>query len=225
MSGTGSGSDTRIRVSVSAPSAARRALLESIIANSPLTRLVGSTYGLDALNRHLRQCQPDVHVSDLERADPRLLPGSPELDEEEAAVSVIALVDQPEPGWVRRALRHGMKAILNRNAPPEDIIRAIQSVFSGLVVLEPELLRPLVNSALRSPESGKSVAPAEALTAREIQVLQMLAEGVGNKAIASRLNISEHTVKFHISSLLSKMDAASRTEAVTQGIRHGLIVI
>jgi two-component system, NarL family, response regulator YdfI len=68
-------------------------------------------------------------------------------------------------------------------------------------------------------------ALSQALTEREIQVLQLLAEGVGNKVIATRLNISEHTVKFHISSVLSKMGAASRTEAVTQGIRNGLILI
>jgi DNA-binding NarL/FixJ family response regulator len=66
---------------------------------------------------------------------------------------------------------------------------------------------------------------AEPLTPREIEVLSMLAEGAGNKMIARRLGISEHTVKFHVGSILSKLDASSRTEAVTLGLRQGLIMV
>ena len=63
------------------------------------------------------------------------------------------------------------------------------------------------------------------LTPREIEVLQLLSEGLGNKEIASRLNISEHTAKFHVASILGKLGATTRTEAVTLGIRHGLVMI
>ena len=214
---------TRIRVSISASSAIRRAGLESIIANSSITQLVGSMYGIDALERHLRQFQPDVVVADLEHADSRWVSHSPGLDEEQPAVNVVALIDAPGIAWVTRALRANVKAILNRDAPPEDILSAIESTYSGLVVLEPDV----IDSVLRSVRLTTADPPAlsQALTEREIEVLQLLAEGVGNKVIATRLNISEHTVKFHISSVLSKMGAASRTEAVTQGIRNGLILI
>jgi NarL family two-component system response regulator YdfI len=214
---------TRIRVSISASSAIRRAGLESIIANSSITQLVGSMYGIDALERHLRQFQPDVVVADLEHADSRWISHAPGLDEEQPAVNVVALVDAPGMAWVTRALRANVKAILNRDAPPEDILSAIESTYSGLVVLEPDV----IDSVLRSVRLTTADPPAlsQALTERELEVLQLLAEGVGNKVIATRLNISEHTVKFHISSVLSKMGAASRTEAVTQGIRNGLILI
>jgi two-component system, NarL family, response regulator YdfI len=214
---------TRIRVSISASSSIRRAGLESIIANSSMTQLVGSMYGIDALERHLRQFQPDVVVADLEHADSRWISHAPGLDEEQPAVNVVALVDAPGMAWVTRALRANVKAILNRDAPPEDILSAIESTYSGLVVLEPDV----IDSVLRSVRLTTADPPAlsQALTEREIEVLQLLAEGVGNKVIATRLNISEHTVKFHISSVLSKMGAASRTEAVTQGIRNGLILI
>ena len=214
---------TRIRVSISASSSIRRAGLESIIANSSITQLVGSMYGIDALERHLRQFQPDVVVADLEHADSRWISHSPGLDEEQPAVNVVALIDAPGIAWVTRALRANVKAILNRDAPPEDILSAIESTYSGLVVLEPDV----IDSVLRSVRLTTADPPAlsQALTEREIEVLQLLAEGVGNKVIATRLNISEHTVKFHISSVLSKMGAASRTEAVTQGIRNGLILI
>ena len=73
--------------------------------------------------------------------------------------------------------------------------------------------------------SGGSEPLVEALTPRELQVLQLLAAGLGNKEIASRLEISEHTVKFHVAAIMGELGAASRTEAVTLGIRHGLIMI
>ena len=76
------------------------------------------------------------------------------------------------------------------------------------------------------PSAARSLPPApQALTPREIEVLTMLAEGLGNKAIARRLNISEHTVKFHVGSIFSKLNASSRTEAVTLGARQGLIML
>jgi two-component system, NarL family, response regulator YdfI len=214
----------RIRVSISATSAIRRAGLESIIANSTTTKLVGSMYGLDNLSRHLRQFETDVLLADLDRADLNLVTRSPELDDERGAVNIVALVDEPESAWVIRALRAGVKAILTRSAPAEDILYAIQSAFSGLIVLEPVVTENLLRR-LRPVLDDVGPVFSEALTTREIQILQMLAEGVSNKAIAARLKISEHTVKFHISSVLSKMGAISRTEAVTRGIRNGLIVI
>jgi DNA-binding NarL/FixJ family response regulator len=75
------------------------------------------------------------------------------------------------------------------------------------------------------PIAAEQETPREQLTAREIEVLTMLAEGEGNKQIARRLGISEHTVKFHVGSILGKLNASSRTEAVTAGLRQGLIVL
>lgn len=221
---TSSTEAARIRVLVSAPSAVRRAGLESMIANSPLTRLAGSMYGLDTLDRTVLQFQPDVLLADLDRPDSRIITRSTGLDEERGTLDVVALIDEPDSVWMTRALRTGVKAILNRNAPADDILLAIQSAFSGLIVLEPEIAESLLTK-MRPASELSAPNIAEPLTPREIQVLKMLAEGVGNKAIAARLKVSEHTVKFHISSVLSKMGAASRTEAVTQGIRNGLIVI
>lgn len=71
----------------------------------------------------------------------------------------------------------------------------------------------------------EDVLPAEELTPRELQVLQLVAEGLPNKAIAQRLHISEHTVKFHVAAILSKLDAHTRTEAVTRAVRQGLIIL
>jgi DNA-binding NarL/FixJ family response regulator len=88
------------------------------------------------------------------------------------------------------------------------------------VALHPDALRPRASRPVRSEPD-----PAQALTVREIEVLGMLAEGLGNKAIALRLGISTHTAKFHVASILAKLGAGGRTEAVTIGMRRGLLMI
>ena len=214
----------RIRVLVSASSQVRLAHLEAIIQNCATAKLVGGMYGLDGLTRHLRQCQPDVLLADLEHGDSRLVLGSSAVDDDDEPVNAIALIDDAQPGWITRALRTNIKAILRRDSPAHDILNAIHAVFSGLVLLEPGFVDGLLQRIPSVIDQVPQPVP-EALTARETEVLRMLADGLANKEIASRLGISDHTVKFHISSVLSKMGAASRTEAVTQAIRMGLILI
>jgi len=103
-------------------------------------------------------------------------------------------------------------------------VKAVDAAASGLVVLD----GPGLEMLLRAPSTvsiGGAEGLLEALTPREIEVLRLLAAGLGNKEIASRLRISDHTVKFHVASVMGKLGASSRTEAVTLGIRHGLVMI
>jgi DNA-binding NarL/FixJ family response regulator len=116
-----------------------------------------------------------------------------------------------------------VRAVLPRESEPEEIVSAVHAAASGLLILHPdsiEILLPALSLPTRS-----TMAPQESLTPREIEVLGMLAEGEGNKGIARRLGISEHTVKFHVGSILAKLEASSRTEAVTIGVRQGLIML
>jgi DNA-binding NarL/FixJ family response regulator len=105
----------------------------------------------------------------------------------------------------------------------EEILAAIQAAHAGLILLDADVTQ---NLASRIPAPSAQPAPAlDDLTPREIEVLRMLAEGLGNREMAARLGISDHTVKFHISSILDKLGAATRTEAVTMGIRMGIILL
>ena len=118
-------------------------------------------------------------------------------------------------GWIRV----GGRALLPRRASQTEVVAAIEGVASGLIVVHAG-----ISSLVGSP--GRRPAPASRmLTPREIEVLAMMAEGLGNKAIAARLGISLHTVKFHIASLFAKLNVESRTEAVTEGVRRGLVLI
>jgi DNA-binding NarL/FixJ family response regulator len=143
-----------------------------------------------------------------------------------AGVPVILLVDNPGRR-ISEALPAGVRAVLPRNITPTEIAAAIEAVAAGLYVFHPSdidsipTLRPVPSET--APELGEPIV--EHLTPREIEVLQLLSAGLGNKEIATRLNISEHTAKFHVASIMGKLGAATRTEAVTLGIRHGLVMI
>lgn len=114
-------------------------------------------------------------------------------------------------------LKQGARGALPPNASATEIRAALEAAAAGLLVVPAD---GLDGWGMPAP------APSEtSLTSREREVLRLLAEGVGNKEIAWRLNITEHTVKFHVSSLMTKLNAGSRTEAVTQGIRRGYVAL
>jgi two-component system, NarL family, response regulator YdfI len=115
-----------------------------------------------------------------------------------------------------------VRAILSRNASAGEILAAIEAAASGLAVIAPQELETLLAAA----PAMAAAAPADSpLTARELEVLRMLAEGAANKTIAWKLDISEHTVKFHVASIFGKLGAATRTEAVAIGLRKGLVLL
>jgi len=120
-------------------------------------------------------------------------------------------------GAAADALRAGARAVLFRGAPADAIAAALVAVARGLAVLDADL----ADGWLRPPEE----APAEGFTARETEVLSLLAEGLSNKAIAARLGISEHTAKFHVNAILSKLGAESRAAAIVKAARLGLVAL
>ena len=133
---------------------------------------------------------------------------------------VVVLADIPGPAWLVAALRSNIRAVLSPESSPEEIVAAVTSAAAGLVALQPAALELLAQGSRPSVD-----VPEDPLTPRELEVLAMLAEGLSNKIVAYRLGISEHTVKFHVTSIMSKLHAGSRTDAVMQGIRRGLIMM
>ena len=128
-------------------------------------------------------------------------------------VPLVVLAAAPDSWTFNQIVRTQQGAMLSREASAEQIVHAIRAAAAGLLTFE--------SSMIARPDPADELI-AE-LTPREMQVLQLLAEGLVNRDIAERLNISEHTIKFHIGSILGKLQVSSRTEAVTRGLRSGLI--
>ena len=134
------------------------------------------------------------------------------------------MIDEADSDWILDALPGDAAAILPRNSTPGEIVASIEAVAAGLYVLSPGNLRRLLDGR-RLPRQTTSGVLFEPLTLRELEVLAMLAEGLGNKDIARQLDISDNTVKFHLSSIFGKLGATNRTEAVMLGMRHGFIMM
>jgi len=156
--------------------------------------------------------EPDVILWDVGWETPDPLPEWVE----DTPLPIAALIgDELHAAEVWNA---GIRALLRRDSAPEKLLEAARALCQGLIVLDPALAPALIpTTALTEFDT------LEDLTPRESEVLQLLAEGLTNKAIGQRLAISDHTVKFHVNAILSKLGAQSRTEAVVQATRAGLI--
>jgi two-component system, NarL family, response regulator YdfI len=216
--------DGTVRVVVAAISAVRRSGLEAIVRKNASWKLAGSLPGIVGFTVRIQELQPHVVIADLAQSDTQFFSAASDL--ERAGIGVVVLIDEPSVGWTARALQAGVRAILPRESSENEIVSGVVAADRGLVLLDPEITKELASQTRTVSTASENAADSlEELTAREVDVLRLMAEGFGNKQIAARLGISDHTVKFHISSILAKLNVSSRTEAVTQGIRLGLIVV
>jgi two-component system, NarL family, response regulator YdfI len=211
-----------IRVFIVAGSRLARAGLENLLAARGV-EVVGSAGNLESLGSQLLEAEPEVILVDSSGESAETVLESLIESDLASEAALVVLVDHTAPGSFAEALRAGVRAVLPSDVSPGQLVAALQAAAAGLVVLHPrEVTAALPASA---PASRPLAELAEPLTRREREVLQMLASGVGNKEIAAQLAISEHTVKFHVTSILGKLGAASRTEAVALAIRLGLILL
>ncbi|MGB7494533.1 MAG: response regulator transcription factor [Candidatus Acidiferrum sp.] len=206
-------------VLIAAPGPARERLEE--LLDSPDTAVVGRADDLEALDHEL------AAVAEVLLVDATTAPLDDLLESLQQArllriTKVLLLIDQASPAWVNRAIRAGVRSVLPQQIDSEQFGAALEAVARGLVAIHPAEMQPLRSA---SSSADDFVATVEPLTSREREVLQMLSEGLGNKDIAARLKISEHTVKFHVASILGKLGASTRTEAVSIALRQGLILI
>jgi two-component system, NarL family, response regulator YdfI len=131
-------------------------------------------------------------------------------------IPVVLLLDPADAHAATAALRSGIRGAIARDATREEIQAAVEAVNAGLVVTAADFVSA-------TPATVQDLI--EPLTDREREVLELVAEGLSNKLIAHQLNISEHTVKTHVASIFAKLGASSRTEAVSQAIRKGLVML
>lgn len=204
-----------IRVIVLADPAAVRARLVGSLAGDDRLEVVGQALPHAALEQLVGAAGPDVVVATVDPDDERSADPVLALASRAGAPAVVVVVGHESGAWVREALEAGVRAVVPHDAGPAELQAAVAAAAAGLVVLRPEEV----------PETRHSPDGDTTFTPRELQVLALLGEGLGNKAIAARLAITERTVKFHVGAIFDKLGVTSRTEAVTAALRRGLLLL
>lgn len=190
--------------------------LHAMLNTQPDFQVVGEAVNGAEAVRLAEQLKPDVTLLDLEMPD---LDGVAILTQIRAAdpqarVIIVTAYDADER--IVQAIVAGAQGYLLKGAPREEIFGAIRIVHEGGSLLQPIVASKLMRHMSRQEKTDQ-------LTSRELEVLHLLAQGKSNKQIAAELVISERTTKFHVSSILSKLNAANRTEAVKIAVQHDLV--
>jgi DNA-binding NarL/FixJ family response regulator len=213
----------RLGVLVVARQPVARAGLRALLAGRADVFAVGQAGSVDDALDLAQRLEPDAAMTSWgagELEDALALAGGLHV----LGTPLLLLSDAPDPRELGLAIGEaGARGVILAEASSDEIAAALLAITEGLLVLDPPL------AALLVPRNAFTVSPPDAsgepLSDREREVVELLALGLPNKIIARRLGISEHTVKFHVGSILAKLGAASRTEAVTRAARRGLIAL
>jgi DNA-binding NarL/FixJ family response regulator len=209
-----------VAVAICSADRALRGRLERVLGADASLAIVGVVSDPAVLARLIEKTRVDLALVDCPTAEQLL-----RWTRRYRQTAFVALIDDAQGGALD-ALRAGAQALLARSASEADIAITVTAAARGLCVLPGGLLQtlqlatPMADDALRPVLAGEPP-----LTSRELEVLAAMADGASNKAIARRLGISFHTVKFHVAGILAKLDADSRTEAVTKAAQLGLVML
>ncbi|HTP70050.1 MAG TPA: response regulator transcription factor [Dongiaceae bacterium] len=186
--------------------------IAALVANQKDMKLVAEgSSGKEAIEL-FRSHMPDVTLMDLQMPEMGGIDAIIAIRSEFPDARIIVLTTYAGDALAQRALKAGAKAYVLKNHVRKDLLEAIRAVHSGV-----KRIHPVVAAEIAAH------AADDALTAREVEVLSLIAEGKANKLIADALSISEETVKGHVKNILSKLDASDRTHAVTLGLKRGII--
>ncbi len=219
-------SDPKIKILIVDDHPVVRDGLRAILETQPDFEVVGEAENGKQAIEQTESLLPDLVLLDL---DMPVLDGLGALTQIMQArpgtkVIIITVFDSDER--ILSAVQAGARGyLLKGDAPRDEIFKAVRTVFKGGALLQPVVAGKLLRQVLGTGPAGpqNNLGKREELTAREKGVLELLAQGLANKEIARRLVISERTVKFHVSSILSKLGAGNRTEAVKMGAQRGLV--
>jgi NarL family two-component system response regulator LiaR len=195
----------------------RSGLSAFLLAFDDLEYVGEAAGGAEAVERCL-VLRPDVILMDLVMPDVDGAEATRRIKEACPHVQVIALTSYKEDDLVQAALKAGALSYLLKNVTADELAGAIRAAHAGRPILAPEAAEVLIKAA-----TAPAAVEAEGLTTRELEILRLMVSGESNPDIAERLFVSRSTVKFHVSNILMKLGATSRTEAVAIALQKGLI--
>jgi DNA-binding NarL/FixJ family response regulator len=196
--------------------------LELILGNDPEIEVVGlASDGVDALIK-VAETRPDVVLMDLKMPEMNGVQATRKLKTEFPEVKVIVLTTYGDDEWVFDAVRAGAVGYLLKGTPREQLVAAVKGTANGESFVDPKIAGKLLDVVATQGAPAAGSALLDDLTEREREVLQLLAQGLSNSEIASRLYLSPGTVRNYVSSILAKLDVADRTQAALLALRHGL---
>jgi DNA-binding NarL/FixJ family response regulator len=216
---------TPIRVLIVAAYPMARAGLAALLGGVPDIAVAGQTAGGAGLAMLIEQTMPTILLIDQPGDDEEALDRLAAILAGGTNLIALVLGDDQTAETLSASLGAGVRGYLPRESSGGELIAAVRAVAAGLLVLDPTAAAELLDRATERPRPPLNTAPGEALTPRELEVLQALAAGQTNRAIARQLSVSENTIKFHVSSILTKLSAASRAEAVALAARRGLLLL
>jgi len=192
--------------------------LKSLLA--PEFDLVGVVEDGNALVEAARRLRPDVIVADITMPNLNGIDALAVLRRDDPGVRVILLTMHRDPAYARRALEAGAMGFVLKHAAVEELVLAVRNALRGRAFVSPTVAAELRRAA--EGGAGQDGDPVSALTPRERQILQMLAEGLAAKVIAGRLNISSRTVEFHKYRMMERLRLRSSAELIHFAIKHGI---
>jgi two-component system, NarL family, response regulator DegU len=200
----------------------RQGIKQILELEEDITVVAQASNGDEAI-KFAREIEPDVILMDINMPGTNGLQAINELKQDKRLFKIIVLTLHQDTEYLFKTLQMGAEGYVLKDAEPSVLIEAIRSVHNGQSFIQPNMTRELVkeyNRISTSPEKDKN--EENSLTAREIEVLNLIAEGMLNKEIAKELYISEKTVKNHVSNIFKKLDVADRTQAAIYAFKHNI---
>ena len=196
--------------------------LVTILGTQPDFDVVGEAGGGQEAIDLVTQLSPDVMLLDLEMPELDGVAVLQTLRDRDIATNAIVFTAFDTDERILEAVQAGARGYLLKGAERQELFEAIRVVNRGGSLLQPVIASKLLRQVSEASQASSEI---ESLTPRELEVLKLLAQGLQNKEIASDLVISERTVKFHVSSIMGKLGASNRTEAVAIAANHGLVTM